>query len=846
MKRRVCGVVVMVAAACAANQAFGQTVFNGRNIAGTNLDASGFIPPDTMGAVGRDHYVELVNGRYAVYRKSDGVRLQDMSLSMFVTGGGAAIVGSAFDPRVLYDAYSDRWFAVTVDNARSANSYQVSVSKTSDPTDGWRSFRIDSDADNNRWADFPMLGINASYVTISANMFGLSGATTATSIVVLDKAGLLTTDPSTAARTEFQDIDPAITGTTMQPVWDLDNAAGNPQFLSANTTSTHRFSTAGVLGTPNVVASATVPVATFANPPTADQPGTKANLNTGDTRFSGSVIKNGADIWSVHTIDVSGRAGLRWYRYDSATKALISSGTISDATRALMFPSLAVNDFGEIMIGFSTSSPTQFASASYVVGTVSGNGANFGAIQNFQTGVADYLRLDLSGRNRWGDYSATHTDPCDPSIFWTIQEYVDSVDSWATRVGEFILPRPNEVRWANPANGSFATAANWFGGVAPISTSKLVFSRSTTPGSAGYSVSMPGGARSANSLRIHQGKVAIDLAGGSLQLTNPTSSLIIGEFAGTPAVTISNGSLSAPELLIATSAQSRGSSLETSANVSVTTMVVGGFPNVAGGFGTYLALGTFAASGNVTVYPGSSLASTGSSFTVGSQFRLNGSAGFLAASSSLGTVVGTGSLTINAGTHNARSLVLGSLTLNGGSLTIQANAPAVQLDTLSNIGLLDLNNNDMIIDYAGATPIASIIEQFLAGRIVVDGAVAGLPTYLAVAEAADLGLASFSGVAVDSEAVVCKFTYVGDANLDGQVDALDYERVDLAIGNSAVLGTAQGDLNYDGNVDALDYEQIDLNIGNGVGAPLGTVFVPEPVALAPVILMGVLVARRHR
>jgi hypothetical protein len=65
--------------------------------------------------------------------------------------------------------------------------------------------------------------------------------------------------------------------------------------------------------------------------------------------------------------------------------------------------------------------------------------------------------------------------------------------------------------------------------------------------------------------------------------------------------------------------------------------------------------------------------------------------------------------------------------------------------------------------------------------------------------------------------VVAKFTFVGDSNLDGVVDALDYQRVDLAIGNTGVFGTAQGDLNYDGNVDALDYQQVDLNIGNGPG-----------------------------
>jgi hypothetical protein len=107
--------------------------------------------------------------------------------------------------------------------------------------------------------------------------------------------------------------------------------------------------------------------------------------------------------------------------------------------------------------------------------------------------------------------------------------------------------------------------------------------------------------------------------------------------------------------------------------------------------------------------------------------------------------------------------------------------------------VVDLNVNELVVDYAGPSVIASVIADLLSGRIEGASEVGGLPTFVGIAEAADLGLTEFAGFVVDETAVVLKVTYVGDANLDGQVDALDYERIDLAIGNSGVLGVAAGD-----------------------------------------------------
>ena len=62
----------------------------GANFEGSNLGDSGYIPPDTMGAVGPNHFVELLNGRYAVYDKA-GAELSASSLNAFWSSAGVTL-----------------------------------------------------------------------------------------------------------------------------------------------------------------------------------------------------------------------------------------------------------------------------------------------------------------------------------------------------------------------------------------------------------------------------------------------------------------------------------------------------------------------------------------------------------------------------------------------------------------------------------------------------------------------------------------------------------------------------------------------------------------------------------
>lgn len=413
----------------------------GLNFTASSLNESGFIPPDSQLAVGEEHLVELVNGRYAVYRKSDGGLLESNSLDGFWIDAGVFPEFFAFDPRVLYDTSSGRWFAVSADDQDDPNNFLVAVSQTSDPSSGWTAFAIPSDTAGVTWADFPMLGLDGSRVVISANMFTFGGGFAAPSVLVIPKADLLSASPSVANATLFERI-PQL-GLTPQPVVDRDASSSAGILLSD-------FSLVGFLVrhdivgdplAPALLGPTLLPTQGFGPPPPAPQPGPKPGLETGDTlaQFESAPVLRGSSIWAVGNVDVGGRVGLRWLEIDAESNEILQTGVLSHPELALYYGSIAVNEHGHVVIGCSGSSETQFVSSYAIVGETQGGVTTFGEPILLQAGHADYFVDYGTGRNRWGDYSATLVDPSDSRVFWTTQEFVLAEDVWATQITELRL-----------------------------------------------------------------------------------------------------------------------------------------------------------------------------------------------------------------------------------------------------------------------------------------------------------------------------------------------------------------------------------------------------------------------
>jgi fibronectin-binding autotransporter adhesin len=128
-------------------------------------------------------------------------------------------------------------------------------------------------------------------------------------------------------------------------------------------------------------------------------------------------------------------------------------------------------------------------------------------------------------------------------------------------------------------------------------------------------------------------------------------------------------------------------------------------------------------------------------------------------------------------------------------------------------------------------------------------------TGLAVATAGDVGKTTFGGVAVNPTDALVMYTYNGDANLSGNVDADDYFQIDSNYNKPSVGMTwNKGDFNYDGVINGDDFFMIDqafVNQGSPIagGAALGAggiTGVPEPASCAVMLLASYLCSRRRR
>jgi hypothetical protein len=428
----------------------------GLNFTGSTYNVnSTAIPPDCNGVVGPNHYVEFINGRFAVYNKSNGsLLMSETDLSFWRAAGITFPRGwDVTDPRIIYDPVSQRWFASQVDFNQIVNSnhFLLAVSASSAPTT-WTAFSISSDPGGDNFADFPTLGIDSQGVYLSGDMFDPAGDPVGPTLLSIPKAALLTTPPTITGRTWFGIMSYASRGYILQPAICLDDSvAGNVlgtgglgfnfntgNFETDYTLVASKIQNAAGPGSATLSSSTVLNVPGYTAPNDPTQPDGSSNLDDGDARFSASVRRVGNVLFAVHNTEVNNLAAIRWYRINATNNVVLESGTITDPIQDLFYPSIAANTNGTVVIAFNGSSIENYVSCYAAVGQTVNGVTTFGGPILLQSGSASYQNTDSSGTSRWGDYSSTCVDPSDPTQFWTIQMYPSGPATWSTQISQLL------------------------------------------------------------------------------------------------------------------------------------------------------------------------------------------------------------------------------------------------------------------------------------------------------------------------------------------------------------------------------------------------------------------------
>lgn len=399
------------------------------------------IPPDVGGGVGPNHLMVTLNSQVRIQDKSGAV-LTTVTLNNFWSGVGGS--PNVFDPKVVYDPYQNRWIITACANAQTANSaILIGISQTNDPTGVWNLYQVDVDAANTNWFDYPSVGFNKDWVVVAGNMFTNVGNSFVQSrIYVFNKNDMyIGTGVGTATALSNNTI-----GGTLCPALTYDNTLNTIYLINTwNSPNIAIHTITGAVATP--ILNTTVAFSSSSLPwnsslpqnfaPQQSNPNLIAN---GDTRMQTVVYRNGF-LWCTHTIGLPAtgaatRSAAQWWQINPLSGTPIQLGRVEDATGVnfYAYPSIAVNANNDVLLGFSTFSATQFASAGYAF-RLSSDATNTTRIPFiFKVGLADYFKTFGTGVNRWGDYSTTVIDPNGFDI-WTLQEYAETKSGTTSRWG---------------------------------------------------------------------------------------------------------------------------------------------------------------------------------------------------------------------------------------------------------------------------------------------------------------------------------------------------------------------------------------------------------------------------
>lgn len=428
------------------------------------IDGNGtFTPPDPVGDVGPNHFVQMVNVSFQIWDKGDpdqGIPptiLQPATPfnQLFTGTGDVCETHNDGAPTVIYDDLADRW---VLSQFVLGNPFTlcIAVSTTPDPMGTYYRYEFPMPAN----PDYPKLAAWPDAYYAGTN----TGQPHEFFAHAFDRTRMLAGLP--AFRQSVGNLDnyvmPADADGQIPPPANspgifytmYDNEFPNHP-TGVDRLAVYEFHVDWENSNNSTLTLAQeIPVTSFNYTvcgyslalPCIPQPGTAQKLDSLSYwpmfRFQYRDFGNYGALVGNFTVDVNGqdRAGIRWFEIHRANGSytLFQEGTFAPDTDHRWMGSLAMDKAGNLALGYNVSSATTIPSIRYTSHLTGDPLGTMAAEATLWSGSGVQTET-----TRWGDFSNLVVDPLDGCHFWFTGEYHDVNDTgfhWNTRVGVFQLP----------------------------------------------------------------------------------------------------------------------------------------------------------------------------------------------------------------------------------------------------------------------------------------------------------------------------------------------------------------------------------------------------------------------
>lgn len=458
------------------------------------------MPPDTVGDVGPNHYVQATNmGVFRIFNKSGApltatARINTLFSSLVATS--PCRMQTDGDPVVNYDPFADRWVISQFAVSGSTDGQCIAVSTTADPTGSWYAYFFQQP--NTNFPDYPHWGVWTDGYYLATHDFNAAGtAYVEGSFWAFDRTKMLAGD-ATASYIRFSraasyghmpaDIDgymPPVAGTPEMFFEYQSNEFGEaggdgvlswefvPNFTTpASSTFTVKphlptaaFDPTDVSNYVSTRAVMEQPQPATASSQSLDGVGGRNMFRVGYRNLGtlASPINSYVSNWNVNVSGVTPNSqgnhqgGIRWVelrRSGAGTMSVFDQGThapdaVSGTGRNRWMGSIAQDNRGNLALGFTRSGPGAAEFPDMVWAGRTGGIAAAGTMNEGEATVYASTGVQNTSNSRWGDYSSMTIDPVDDCTFWFTSEWRDSTYNgtgsnnpfkWSTRVANFKFP----------------------------------------------------------------------------------------------------------------------------------------------------------------------------------------------------------------------------------------------------------------------------------------------------------------------------------------------------------------------------------------------------------------------